>query len=117
MPRTKPTTPRKLPTQARARATVDAIMQATAHILVKDGYDRLTTNKVAERAGISIGSLYQYFPSKEAVVNALVEDHLKEIAGVLQTELTLTFRGTLEDSARRLVSAIIQTHRLDPELH
>jgi AcrR family transcriptional regulator len=64
---TKPSVnPRKQPKQDRSQATVQAILTATTHILTEDGYDQLTTNRVAERAGVSIGSLYQYFPNKEA---------------------------------------------------
>ena len=60
------TSPRRRPRQARAQATVDAIVKATARVLVDEGYDRASTNRVALAAGVSIGSLYQYFPSKEA---------------------------------------------------
>src|SRR5687767_9201431 len=67
---------RKTASQARSRATVDAILRATAHILVREGYDHLTTNRVADRAGVSIGSLYQYFPGKEALVKALLDRHV-----------------------------------------
>ncbi len=55
---------RKLPKQDRARATVDYLVKATAQILAEDGTDRLSTNRIAERAGVSVGSLYQYFPNK-----------------------------------------------------
>jgi len=64
--------PRKLPRQARSQATVDALLDATAQVLVERGYARLTTNAVAERAGVSIGSLYQYFPGKDALLIALM---------------------------------------------
>lgn len=57
---------RKLPTQDRAHATIEAIFQATAQIVETEGEARLTTNKVAQKAGFSIGTLYQYFPGKEA---------------------------------------------------
>jgi AcrR family transcriptional regulator len=60
------TNPRKLASQERSRLTVDALLEATARILVKDSYDRASTNRIADAAGVSIGSLYQYFPSKEA---------------------------------------------------
>ena len=75
--------PRRRPRQARAQATVDAIIQATARVLIEDGYDRASTNRIAQAAGVSIGSLYQYFPSKEALVAALVEEHfdLSGLAG------------------------------------
>lgn len=65
--------PRKKPTQARSRATYEAILDAAAQVLANDGYVASTTNKIAERAGVSIGSLYEYFPSKEAVFTALIE--------------------------------------------
>src|SRR5258707_15013262 len=67
------TNPRKSASQERSRFTVDALLEATARILVKEGYDRASTNRIAEVAGVSIGSLYQYFPSKEALVAAGME--------------------------------------------
>ena len=67
--------PTKLPRQARSRATVEAILKATADILAKHGYARLTTNGIAERAGVNIASLYQYFPSKQAIVAELRRRH------------------------------------------
>ena len=67
------TTVRKRPRQERARVTVDALLDATAQVLIKDGYDGLSTNRVAAVAGVSVGSLYQYFPSKEALVAALLD--------------------------------------------
>ena len=66
------TSPRKAPRQARAQATYDAILEAAARILETDGLGALNTNAVAARAGISVGSLYQYFPSKEAILSELL---------------------------------------------
>jgi AcrR family transcriptional regulator len=63
---------RKVPRQARAVATVDAVLQAAALIIERDGYDGYTTNAVAQQAGVSIGSLYQYFPNKDAITKALI---------------------------------------------
>ena len=81
------TNPRKRPHQARASATVDAILEATAHILREGGLPGLSTNRIAERAGASIGSLYQYFPSREAILAELLRRergvlvaHFKEVA-------------------------------------
>ena len=65
--------PRKRPIQSRSRATYDAILDAAAQVLAEEGYPASTTNKIAERAGASIGSLYEYFPSKEAIFAALIE--------------------------------------------
>ena len=67
--------PRKLPGQERSQQTVDAIVVAAAHILAEDGYEALSTNAVATRAGASIGSVYQYFPHKEAILAAVLEKH------------------------------------------
>src|SRR5579859_5011283 len=69
------TNPRKHAAQDRSRATVDALVEATARILVRDGFDRASTNRIAAEAGVSIGSLYQYFPSKEALVAAVIDRH------------------------------------------
>ena len=65
--------PRRTPRQGRAQATVDAVVEATARILVEDGYGPLSTNRIAKRAGVGIGTLYQYFPDKEAIVEALID--------------------------------------------
>ena len=63
--------PRKVPSQERSRFTVDAILEAAAYILVRDGYARLTTNRIADRAGVNVASIYQYFPGKDAIVAEL----------------------------------------------
>jgi AcrR family transcriptional regulator len=70
--------PRKVPKQERSRALVDAIVEATARVLLDKGYDGLGVADVADVAGVSIGSLYQYFPSKEALVAARIERHAAE---------------------------------------
>src|SRR3569623_1094019 len=69
--------PRKYASQERSRATVAALVEATARILVAEGFDRASTNRIAEVAGVSIGSLYQYFPGKEALVLAVAERHVR----------------------------------------
>jgi AcrR family transcriptional regulator len=109
--------PRKKPVQRRAQATIDAILRATAHILVTDGYDRASTNRIAVRAGVSIGSLYQYFPSKEALVAALMENHMEAMAAVARGAVlrfaTLPFEEAVEETVRMMVAA----HTVDPKLH
>lgn len=109
--------PRRRPRQARAQATVDAIVQATARVLVEDGYDRASTNRIAQAAGVSIGSLYQYFPSKEALVAALVEEHVHRMLDLVTSALDDASPEELPDSARVLVNALIAAYRLDPKLH
>lgn len=110
------TSPRRRPRQARAQATVDAIVKATARVLVDEGYDRASTNRVALAAGVSIGSLYQYFPSKEALVAALVEDHIAKMQAALSQSLSATSAPTLESRARQLVRGVITAYRVDPQL-
>ena len=77
--------PRKTPVQARSAATVDAISEATIQVLLSHGTDRLTTTRVAARAGVSVGTLYQYFPNKQSLLFALLEDHLDKVATAVET--------------------------------
>jgi AcrR family transcriptional regulator len=109
--------PRKQPRQARARATVEAIVQATARVLVEDGYDQLSTNRVAKRAGVSIGSLYQYFPDKEALVLAVAEQHGDAILADLKLRLAFVADLPLDQALESAIRAFIQVHLVDPELH
>ncbi|WP_338319666.1 helix-turn-helix domain-containing protein, partial [Bradyrhizobium ottawaense] len=73
MARQPPTKPRKNASQARSRATIPALVEATARILVREGFEKASTNRLAEIAGASVGSLYQYFTSKEALVAAVID--------------------------------------------
>lgn len=111
------TAPRKRPRQERSRATVEAIITATAHILVEHGYDGMTTGRVARRAGVSIGSLYQYFPNREALVATLVERHAGEVTAILGAALAHPEAVSLEDGLRAYVEAGVGAHRLNPSLH
>jgi AcrR family transcriptional regulator len=117
MPRKPSATPRKLPQQDRSRVTVEAILQATAHILAEEGYHKANTNRIAERAGISIGSLYQYFPNKESLMAALMEQHSNEIAALVESKLQNLFDAPLETAVPELVRAVIAAHAIDPRLH
>src|SRR5512136_2677879 len=103
------TAPRKAPSQQRSRATVDAIVDATARVLVRDGYDALSTNKVAQEAGVSVGSLYQYFPGKEALVAAVMERH----ASRMQENIAERMRNappaaTAEEAEQRLHRVLVE---------
>jgi AcrR family transcriptional regulator len=111
------TTARKNPRQARSRATVDAILAATARVLVKRGYDDLTTNAVAAAAGVSIGSLYQYFPNKTALVAALIDHHLEQMNGIVLAELSRVARLPMREAVRCVVELTIRAHAVDPALH
>ncbi|MGL5808303.1 MAG: TetR/AcrR family transcriptional regulator [Xenococcaceae cyanobacterium] len=111
------TTPRKLPQQDRSKITVEAILTATARILTLEGYDRATTNRIAELAGVSIGSLYQYFPSKEALVTSLAENHANAMMEIIESKLQSLFNAPIEVVLHELVKACIAAHAVDPMLH
>jgi AcrR family transcriptional regulator len=109
--------PRKLPAQDRSRATVTAILDAAARILVKDGYDAFTTNRVAEKAGVSIGSLYQYFPNKEALIGELQRRHIAELEQGMEAMAAESATAPLADVVRAAVERNVRAHLVDPALH
>jgi AcrR family transcriptional regulator len=117
MPRKSPMNPRKLPRQDRSRVTVEAILEATTHILTEKGYDQTNTNVIAELAGVSIGSLYQYFPNKESLMVALMEQHSHEIAALIESKLNHLFDDPPEIAIPELVKAVIAVHGINPRLH
>ena len=107
---------RKKPRQSRSKVTVDALLQATTHILLKDGVEALTTNHVAEVAGVSIGSLYQYFPNKASLIAALIEQHVDHEVSTLK-EVFLNWKGPPgEPLFRAFINEFIQIHLNDIEL-
>lgn len=108
--------PRKLPRQERSRATVDAILRAGAQVLARDGYNKASTNRIAELAGVSIGSLYQYFPNKDALVMAIAEEHSRTMVALLAE--AAGHRGeSLEGAIRVFVRGMIRAHAIDPGVH
>jgi AcrR family transcriptional regulator len=109
--------PRKAPRQSRSQATVTAILDATARILVERGFAQASTNAIAERAGVSVGSLYQYFPNKEALVAALHARHGDQMTAVIQRALTRAMDATLFDALAGLIEATVEAHRVDADLH
>lgn len=109
--------PRKLPKQERSQATVEAILTATTRILTEEGYDRFTTNRVAELAGVSIGSLYQYFPNKEALIVALVEHHAKEMEQLAEHYLGGLENSSVIDVLGQIIKAVLAAHAVNPKLY
>ena len=108
---------RKRPGQARSKQLVADILEAATRVLGRDGARRFTTARVAEAAGVSVGSLYQYFPSKEALVAALVDRHRQDISLAVQGELAEAMQLPLKQGVRRLVTVAVKAHRIDPALH
>jgi AcrR family transcriptional regulator len=106
-----------VPTQARAQETVEAILAATKKVLVKDGYEAASTNRVAEVAGVSIGSLYQYFPSKASLVSVLIQRHMAKMLEVLATTAQQGETSSIEEATRTVIRAVFAAHRVNPRLH
>lgn len=96
---------------------VDAILDATARVLIDDGYDKATTNRIAEVAGVSVGSVYQYFTSKEAIVLSLVKRHTQAMLGLLEQMATGLSDAPLAVAVRAYVRAMLAAHAVEPELH
>jgi AcrR family transcriptional regulator len=110
-------TPRKQPKQDRSQATVEAILTATAHILAESGAEKFTTNRVAELAGVSIGSLYQYFPNKKALLFALAQQQAEQMLQLAQQHLTNVENLTIPEVIQQIVRAAIAAHSVNPRLH
>ena len=108
---------RRRPVQERSRATVEAILEATTRVLRDEGYDKATTNRIAKVAGVSIGSLYQYFPNKNSLFLALLERHAERQAATVASLLAGLAGAPPQVLVRRVVEALLAAHRVDPELH
>jgi AcrR family transcriptional regulator len=118
MPTQRALRPRKTPAQDRAKATVEAILEAGAYILIKDGWEKFTTNRVAERAGVNIASLYQYFPNKDAIAAELQRRHIEKARDSSpDVILQLRSQANLRDAMKILIDAAIAEHRTNPRLH
>ncbi len=98
--------PRRTPRQARSRVTVRRILDAASGVLQERGYDGFTTNRIAEAAGISPGSLYQYFPNKDAILNAMVAEYGDWLAHRVSTNM----RGLLQRDPAVVVSEAVAAH-------
>lgn len=109
--------PRRTAKQARSADTIDVILEGAARVLRAEGYEKFTTNAVAERAGVSVGSLYQYFPNKDALVGALLIKFHGAQAERLSAALKATAHLPLADAARTLISMVVEFHLEDPVLH
>lgn len=110
-----PSAKHKVPRQLRSKATVDAIVEAAARILSEQGWAGFTTNKVAEVAGVSVGSYYQYFPDKHCLIDTIRERHLEDCRTVLKN---LADRDqSRSEFVEDLVDGVIAIHSVHPGLH
>jgi len=105
--------PRKTPQQSRSVATVEAIYDATIQVLLRKGGDRLTTVHVAQRAGVSVGTLYQYFPNKQALLFAVLERHLLRTAKAVEDACARNHFQPLEVMVDELVNRFVDAKLVD----
>lgn len=112
----KPAQPRRKPVQERSRGTVSAILEAAARLFDRGG---ATTNGIARLAGVSIGSLYEYFPNKDAILESLIDHHVDDAVAQLRRELEALPPATtpLAVGVRRLVDRMLELHADRPGLH
>lgn len=115
-------TPRKAPSQPRSSHTVEAILEGAAHILEQRGLDGYTTNAIAARAGVSIGSLYQYFPTKDAVTVALIEREMTDLVrdatqALVQADRSAALHQLIEVAVRHQLRRPALAALLDFEQH
>lgn len=117
--RADPFRPRKRPLQTRSQRTVEAVLEAAAQVFASRGYAGATTNHIAERAGVSIGSLYEYFPNKDALLVALLEGHLAEGEEVIERAAAEVAARALpiREAIRVFIGAMVDLHERDRGLH
>lgn len=99
--------PRKTPVQTRAAVTVGAISEATIQVLLRHGADRLTTTRVADRAGVSVGTLYQYYPNKQSLLFAVMEDHFEKVAAAMEAACEQACRKPLSEMVKQVVEVFV----------
>ncbi len=102
-----PLKPRKRPVQARSETTVSALFEASIQVLLAVGYRKLTTTRVGERAGVSVGTLYQYFPNRQALITSVIERYLEEIARKVELACKDLHGRTLDEVVTGLVEAFV----------
>jgi AcrR family transcriptional regulator len=107
--------PRKSPVQARSTASVDAILKATVQVLLRVGKEKLTTTRVAARAGVSVGTLYQYFPNKSALLRAAMRLHMEEILAEVDKVCVAQRGQPVEQMAEALAVAFLAAKMRDPK--
>jgi AcrR family transcriptional regulator len=109
--------PRKQPVQGRSRVTVEAILEAASRLFVRDGYPNTTTNRIAELAGVSVGSLYEYFPNKASILLALLERQVEGMLVLMQERLAAIRGAPLDTVVRTIARTAIEAHYKELDLN
>ena len=115
-PRTDPLKPRKKPRQRRSRVTIDSIFEAAIQVLLANGLEAVTTVQIAERAGVSVGSLYQYFPNKNALLAAVVRRHVGEVVDSTIAACRSVHGKNIRDMCAAMMSAFVDAKTRKPEV-
>ena len=110
-------TPRKVPRQSRAKATVDAILEATRRLLLTKGYPLVTTNHVADLAGTSIGTLYQYFPSIDSICTQLYQGLKEDVSTALGVTVANGAKEPIENTLKTLVESFVEAYSREAKLN
>jgi AcrR family transcriptional regulator len=108
---------RREPKQQRSRQTVDVLLEAVQLVVKRNGAQAITTNRIAEVAGVSVGSLYQYFPDKQAIFTALHERHVDDVRQVIEQTTSAWASASLEEFTGELVQRLLNAHAEGGELH
>ncbi|MFZ0885751.1 MAG: TetR/AcrR family transcriptional regulator [Candidatus Acidiferrales bacterium] len=108
--------PRKTPIQARSTVTVESICEATIQVLLSHGLERLTTTRVAERAGVSVGTLYQYYPNKQSLLFAVVENHLNRVTARVEAARESACHQPLAEMIKEMVEAFVEAKLERPDI-
>lgn len=114
--RTEALNPRKKPQQRRSRVTIDTIFEATIQVLLANGLDKITTIQIADRAGVSIGTLYQYFPNKRALLAAVVKRHVGEVVDVTIAACESMHGKTIGEMCAAMMNAFVDAKTRRPEV-
>jgi AcrR family transcriptional regulator len=116
MPRKGSKPPRRRAKQERAHATLEVVLEAAAHVLLRHGYARATTNRIAEAAGVSVGTIYQYFPDKDAIFDALIRREIGDLLSVLSA-VEPTVDTSLDAQLRHVLRALVAARPDAPALY
>ena len=108
---------RRIPRQHRSRQTVEAVLSAVPLVVKRHGVASITTNRIAEVAGVSIGSLYQYFPDKRSVFSALHERHVGDVGNILERNIAAHKSSSFSEFVVDLVEELVDLHSVGTELH